>query len=196
MTKQRTIEGRGLIYDATRQAAASRIAFFTSLCGLNSGRLLCDYQVRSRKHSPDSTIQVSRSHDEGATWTSLALDLTTRIQGVPGSLSAPSIVEVERGRLLLFVVDRRGPCTMTLWQSPDDGLTWPEDERLVIHNHDERAKVAHGGAAIDFNQYWEDMGKWSFGHPALSQPDDRQVLCAFYAGTPDCMSIHWARIRI
>jgi hypothetical protein len=112
---------------------------------------------------------------------------------IPGQIAAP--LQLADGRLLAFVVDRRGPCTLTLWQSHDDGHTWPEQDRLIIHRHEERASVAPGGAPIDFNQYWEDMGKWSFGHPALLRLEDNQVLCAYYAGTPDCMSIHWARVK-
>lgn len=375
------LEDRGIIYDATRQSAAARIAFFTSLCRLRSGVWLCGFQVGPAKQAPQSTIGLCRSHDQGRTWTRQAWQFATRLDGVPGSLSTAEMVEIEPGRLLLlatwfdrsdptrplfnpatqgilrsrqllaistddgvswsawrdlptpelsgcattgpvvqwadgtlaytfesfkeyddprpachaawvmvsrdrgetfsrpllvahdpshhlfywdqrlcatpragefvalfwthdgaaqrdrhvhirrasvvdsaivgeeirettlpgqiaaplmladgrllaFIVDRRGPCTMTLWQSHDDGKSWPEQERLVIHTHDERAAVTPGGETIDFNQYWEDMGKWSFGHPALRPLDDGRVLCAYYAGTPDCMSIHWAAVRV
>ena len=40
------------------------------------------------------------------------------------------------------------------------------------------------------------MGKWSFGHPALRSLDDGRVLLAYYAGVPDRMSIHWARVAL
>ena len=113
---------------------------------------------------------------------------------LPGQIAAPLMLP--DGRLLAFVVDRRGPCTMKLWQSRDRGRSWPEQESLVIHTHDERAVVTPGGQTIDFNQYWEDMGKWSFGHPALRQLDETHVLCAYYAGKPECMSIHWARVTV
>ena len=49
---------------------------------------------------------------------------------------------------------------------------------------------------IDFKAYWEDMGKWSFGHPAIRKLTDGCLLLAYYAGTPDAMSIHWARVEI
>jgi len=111
-----------------------------------------------------------------------------------GQISAPLCLP--DGRWLAFVVDRGDPCTLTLWQTNDEGRTWPTGDRLVVYTHDERADVTRGGERIDFNQYWEDMGKWSFGHPALSQHGDKEVLCAFYAGTPQCMSIHWARVSL
>lgn len=381
-----TVEDRSVVYDPSQQPADARIAFFTNVCRLKSGSLICSFQVGTGKHSPDSKIQICRSNDEGKTWTALKWDLATEIGGVPGSMSAPVLVDVaadrlllfatwfdrrepERplfdpvtqgilrsklllaessdegttwsgwrvlptpglkgcagtggivrwsdgmiafpfesfkefddpqpghhaawmmisrdggttfsrplqiaqhpqhkvyywdqrlcaadqngefialfwthdlaiqcdlnvhlrrasvtasetgelritgeeirqttlpgqiaaplqltdGRLLAFVVDRRSPCTMTLWVSHDDGHTWPEEERLVLHTHQELAAVTPGGIAIDFNQYWEEMGKWSFGHPSLLQLDNSRVLCAWYAGTPNCMSIHCARVKV
>ena len=64
----------------------------------------------------------------------------------------------------------------------------------VVHVHEERARTTQGKEDIDFKQYWEDMGKWSFGHPALRPLGAGRVLLAYYAGTPDRMSIHWARV--
>lgn len=113
--------------------------------------------------------------------------------GIPGQISAP--LWLADGRLLAFVVDRGRSGTMTLWCSGDGGQTWPVGDTLVVHTHDERALVTPGHEKVDFNQYWEDMGKWSFGHPAIRPLVDGRVLLAWYAGTPDCMSIHWARVR-
>jgi len=111
---------------------------------------------------------------------------------ITGQICAP--VFCPDGRLLAFVVNRTQPGTMSLWCSPDGGVTWPEEERLIVHTHDERAALTQGPSHIDFNQYWEDMGRWSFGHPALRLLADGHLLLAWYAGTPECMSIHWARV--
>ena len=59
------LEERGVIYDATRQPAETRIAFFTSLCRLRSGVWLCGFQVGPAKQSPQSTIGLCRSNDQG-----------------------------------------------------------------------------------------------------------------------------------
>lgn len=111
-----------------------------------------------------------------------------------GQIAAP--LRWNDGRLLAFVVDRGRPGTMTLWCSHDQGQSWPAAERLVVYAHDEQAAITQGRENIDFKQYWEDMGKWSFGHPAIRSLDDDRVLLAWYAGTPDCMSLHAARVRI
>ena len=111
---------------------------------------------------------------------------------IPGQIAAPLVLP--DGRILAFVVDRDRPGTMTLWQSRDGGATWPAAERLVVHEQQERAALSQGKDNIDFAQYWEDMGKWSFGHPALRQLDNGHVLATWYAGQPGCLSVHWARI--
>ena len=67
---------------------------------------------------------------------------------------------------------------------------------LTVHIHDERAALSQGKDNIDFAAYWEDMAKWSFGHPAARALNDHEVLLAYYAGPPDHMSVHWARVAI
>jgi hypothetical protein len=373
------LEARGLVFDATAQPADRRVAFFTSLCPLESGSFLCAFQVGSGKHSPDSTLGLCRSGDGGATWEPIPARFETTLDGVPGSLSAPTVLEIEPGRLrlfatwfdrgdpdrplfdpltegilhsrllhavsddggetwspwqplatpqlsgcaltgpvvrwadglialafesfkefddpqpaqhgswlmlsrdagrrfgaplllaprhevyywdarlcpaerpgafvalywthdraaqrdlnvhlrrgqidgaavdeqpvvpttirgqiaaplwvdderlLAFVVDRHRPGTMKLWQSRDGGRSWPPPDCLTVHTHDERAALAQWSEQVDFAEYWEDMGKWSFGHPAICRLDRQRVLLAFYAGAPDVMSIHWARVNL
>lgn len=113
---------------------------------------------------------------------------------IPGQIGAPLLLE--DGRLLVFVVNRDRPGTMTLWVSRDAGLTWPEADKLVVHTHDEKAALTQQGADVDFNAYWDDMLKWSFGHPSIVDLKNGKVLCVFYAGVPGCLSIHWARVRV
>ena len=110
---------------------------------------------------------------------------------IPGQIAACCVAQ--DGRILAYVVDRGWPGTMTLWQSSDGGRNWPRDARLVVHTHDEQAAITQGRENIDFAAFWEDMGRWSFGHPAIRRLGDAWLL-AWYAGTPNRMSIHWARI--
>ena len=116
-----------------------------------------------------------------------------RATTISGQIAAP--LRLGDGRLLAFVVDRGRPGTMTLWCSPDNGENWPTLDRLVVYTHDERAAITQGRDHVDFKQYWEDMGKWTFGHPAIRLLADGRLLLAWYAGTPDCLSLHWARVR-
>lgn len=375
------IESRGLIYDASSKPEDERIAFFTSLCQLYSGKLLAGCQIGPGKHAPQNTLRLCRSLDQGRTWSEIPFEFDRFIEGRPGSLSTAEMVEASPGRLLLFctwfdrsdpnrplfdpvtegilrskqilavstddgetwsdwtiiptpgltgcaatgpavkwsdgtiafpfesfkefddpapakhaawlivsrdagrtfsnpllvarhpedrvyywdqridptdfpgefvalfwthdlvnqkdlnvhfrharlegsdivgehvretsipgqiaaplwlddgrilafAVDRDRPGTLTLWTSVDGGATWPSDLKLVIHQHDEQARLSQGRENIDFKQYWEDMGKWSFGHPAIRLLPDGKILLAYYAGTPDRMSTHWVRVGI
>jgi hypothetical protein len=114
--------------------------------------------------------------------------------GITGQIAAP--LWWDDRRLLAFVVDREAPATMSLWCSEDGGASWPKQHRLVVYRHEEQALLSQGTGNIDFKQYWEDMGRWSFGHPALCRLDASHVVVAWYAGTPSSMSIHWARVRV
>jgi len=375
------VEDRGTIYDAVHKPDAWRVAFFTGLCPLRSGAILCSFQVGPSKHAPTATIRLCRSRDGGSTWQELPAAFATSLDGVPGSLAAAELVETKGGRLLLFatwfdrsdparplfdpvtegilrsqqllaesadegdtwepwrilstpgltgcattgpvlhwpdgtlayafesfkeyddpsparhaawllisrdggrsfdppfrvarhpehhvyywdqrlcqtavdgefialfwthdreakrdrnvhvlrarisdrataselprettvpgqiaapvlledgrllafVVDRGRPGTLKLWQSHDGGATWPAGESLTVYVHDEQALLSQGRENIDFKKYWEDMGRWSFGHPAIRPLGGGRMLLAYYAGTPERMSIHWARLNV
>ena len=146
--------------------------------------------ARSGGHSAISTYICDTAVVDGDSVAAAPIRETT----IPGQIAAP--LRLDDGRLLAFVVDRGRPGTMTLWCSSDDGETWPTSDRLVVYTHDERAAITQGREHVDFKQYWEDMGKWSFGHPALRLLADGRLLLAWYAGSPDCMSLHWARVRV
>jgi len=113
---------------------------------------------------------------------------------IPGQISSPMLHA--DGRILGFVVDRDRPGTMKFWQSKDGGKTWPAADALTVHVHDERALVGDQKQQVDFAEYWEDMAKWSFGHPAAQWIDDNTALLTFYAGPPTALSIHWARVEL
>lgn len=142
------------------------------------------------KREQDLTVHIRR--------TSVADDDLERTPitatGIPGQIAAPLVLP--DGRLLAFVVDRGDPSTMTLWQSPDGARSWNRKDALVVYTHDESACLSQTTTDVDFNQYWEDMGKWTFGHPAICPLDEDSVLLVYYAGTPERLSVHWARVNV
>ena len=150
------------------------------------GEFIALFWTHDRKQKRDLSVHIRRGRI-----TDPGIELTPIQQTpIPGQIAAPLLLE--DGRLLAFVVDRDRPGTMKLWASPDGGATWPADDCLLVHAHEERAALSQGRDNIDFKQYWEDMGKWSFGHPAIRPLGGDRVLLAWYAGTPEAMSIHWA----
>ncbi|MBX3437850.1 MAG: exo-alpha-sialidase [Planctomycetaceae bacterium] len=121
-------------------------------------------------------------------------DEPIRDTGIPGQIAAPCLLD--DGRIMALVVDRRGPMTMTLWQSTDGGVTWPAAKALRVYEHNEQAMLTQGTDDVDYAAYWEDMARWSFGHPAIRPLDNGRVLLAFYAGVPHCLSVHWVRVDV
>lgn len=161
------------------------------LCvGRRSGAFIALFWTHDLRQHKDLTV-----HQKISTVAALTPANARTVSGtpIPGQIAAPFLLD--DGRLLAFVVDRDRPGTLTLWHSPDSGTTWPLDRKLVVHTHDEQAVLSQGKDNIDFTGYWEDMSKWSFGHPAIRSLPDGRVLLAYYAGSPACMSVHWARIR-
>lgn len=161
------------------------------LCaGAEPGDLVGMFWTHDLEHKQDLSVHLRRLTVGANDCRRGPITATT----IPGQIAAPLVLD--DGRLLAFVVDRGRPGTMTLWQSRDGGMTWPEEDALVVYRHDEQALLSQSKRNIDFKQYWEDMGKWSFGHPAIRRLSDGRLLVAFYAGTPECLSIHWARVAL
>ena len=160
------------------------------LCAGGPGEYLGLFWTHDRAEKRDRRVHFVRGnvHDAGS---QRRLPIETSI---PGQIAAPLLLD--DGRLLAFVVDRQQPGTLRLWVSSDDGQTWPAHNVLTVHEHDEQARLSQGPENIDFAQYWEDMAKWSFGHPAIRSYDGRRVLTTYYAGTPGCLSIHAAIVRV
>ena len=125
------IEARGLILDAAQQPPQGRISFFTSLCVLRSGTILCGCQNGPGKHAPTCTARISRSTDGGRTWELLPTRFETQIGGQPGSLSGGEMVEVAPGRLLLFTTwfDRSDPAR-PLFDPVTEGILDRKSTRL------------------------------------------------------------------
>jgi hypothetical protein len=109
-----------------------------------------------------------------------------------GQIAAPLLLE--DGRLLAYVVERSCPGTLTLWSSNDQGVSWLEN--LVIYRHEKSSTGTPMTLSNDYAQYWEEMGKWSFGHPTILALGKQKVLLAYYAGEPNRTSIHWTRVNI
>ncbi|MDB6094853.1 MAG: exo-alpha-sialidase [Verrucomicrobia bacterium] len=111
-----------------------------------------------------------------------------RATRITGQITTPLLLP--DGRLLALTVHRQDPACLRLFCSPDRGDTWPSE--LVVYEHNEKAVLTQGSTGVDYRLYWADMFRWSFGHPAMVQLNEQDVLIAYYAGAPNCMSIHWA----
>ncbi|MFN0195129.1 MAG: sialidase family protein [Planctomycetaceae bacterium] len=161
------------------------------LCtGQNAGDYFAFFWTHNLELQQDLTVHFRKGNINDASRPHEHIHATP----ISGQISSPLLLD--DGRLLVFVVDRQRPRTMSLWSSSDEGQTWPEANRLVVHNHDEQARISQGEQNVDFNEYWDDMAKWTFGHPAIRNLGDGRVLVVWYAGSPGKLGIHWARIKV
>lgn len=176
----------------TAQDPAWRVYFWDQRLapGERPGEFFGLFWTHDRADRRDRTVhrlEASwREHPDGAP--TLPVDT-----GMPGQIAAP--LRIDSRRILALIVDRQRPATIKLWQSTDGGVSWPAAQALTVYEHDERAALTQGRENVDYAQFWEDMGKWSFGHPAVCRLPGRRALVAWYAGAPDAMSLHAAQVE-
>jgi hypothetical protein len=157
-------------------------------CDRRPGEFIGMFWTHDAQLKKDLTVKACRGRVLDGQEARIAIWQTS----IPGQIAAPLLLP--SGRWLALVVDRRPPAAITLWVSSDDGRMWPDYQKLIIHQHNERAAVTQGTENVNLSDLWEDFRKWSFGHPAIRSINDNSVLLSYYAGTPDRMSIHWARV--
>lgn len=171
--------------------ASGRLCFWDQrLCGIPQQEgYLGLFWTHDRVKKEDLNVHVLQKALDGAP------QKNPESTSIPGQIAAPLLLD--DGRLVAFVVDRQGKeATMRIWVSEDLGATWPPEYVMDVYNHLETASLTQGSKDIDFAQYWEDMGMWSFGHPTLLSLDGGVLLTAYYSGTPEHLGIRWAKVSI
>ena len=93
------------------------------------------------------------------------------------------------GRLVLPYVDRFDTGRILARMAPRTDGEFGEPD--VLHRQTSLSKSA--SAADDI---LTQMSLWSYGLPWAEVLPDKDVLVVWYAGTPDRMDIHWARITV
>ena len=142
----------------------------------------------NRKTEKDIDIHISWGDSDTFAWEE---PVST---GIRGQITAP--IPVEDGRLFAFYVHRHPPGSMRLICSEDRGKTWNHEEELVIYES-RTGKERGGDGESDYARYWDDMGTWSFGHPAGIVLDEKRLLLVYYAGEHHTrLSVRWAVVAV
>ena len=92
-------------------------------------------------------------------------------------------------------VHRNDPPSLRAVLSDDFGKTWTAADELVFYESGAGVEAGRGGTR-DLRQMWEDMGRWTFGHPACRQLPSGEIMVAYYAGDSSAMGIHWVKITL
>jgi Neuraminidase (sialidase) len=127
-------------------------------------------------------IHARKSRDGGKTWGDL---WDTGIYGQPGQP-----VDIGDGRIATIEIDRSVRPIITMRTSHDTGRTY--DDALVIYDSDQKKQDSR---SISMNEAWNEMAKFSVGHPNLLRLGENEILAYYYAGHhTDNTNIEFVRI--
>lgn len=149
------------------------------------GRLIAMIWTHDRHTEHDLEMHVTQGSPDGRSWEP---PVST---GVAGQIAAPLVLP--DGRVFAAYVHRHDPPSLRGILSDDFGKSWTAAEELVLYN-------SHAGAESgmdtqrNLEEIWEDMARWTFGHPACRRLPDGKIMVAHYAGDRTSLGIHWIKI--
>ncbi|HOZ49127.1 MAG TPA: sialidase family protein [Candidatus Hydrogenedentes bacterium] len=152
-----------------------------------SGRLVALFWTHDPHAGLDRDIHIAWSDPDGRNW---SLPAPT---GIAGQIAAP--LPMGGDDLLCLYVHRHDPPSIRAVLSHNLGRTWDINGELTVYQSGAGVEAGTTGPRHDAD-YWNDMYRWTFGHAKGLVLKDGSVLCAFYGGAPDALSIHWARLRV
>ena len=153
-----------------------------------SERLVAMFWTYDINAEADIEMHMAWGDAKSLTWS------TPRSMGVKGQIAMP--IPLADGRLLAFYVHRHTPGSLRLMVSSDQGVTWDRETELVVYTS--AATPERGiGDQTTYDEFWDAMGTWSFGHPSAAVLADGTLLLVFYAGPNESsLSVHWVRVAL
>jgi hypothetical protein len=125
-------------------------------------------------------IRRRLSRDRGRTWTEDELDFADQ----------PSHPAVLRdGRTVLAWVDRYGSRSIRARIAPALDGRFDAESEVAIYEHPHPA-----AGTRDTSGMLADMGLWTFGLPYAEALPSGAAIVVYYAGSPGCMDVRWARL--
>lgn len=179
----------GRTWDERRIVAADpdeRIFFWDQRMAVHpeSGELVAMFWTHDRQQGIDIENHIcwSPSVDHGWSW--------PESTGWSGQHCQP--IALGGNRLAAVHTERTSPGGIVVRISDDFGLTWLEDRQLHIHEPPARpAKLDQS-----FEEFWQSMMTWPFGHPRAVVTPEGDLLIAWYAGADDIIGMNWARVTV
>jgi len=96
-------------------------------------------------------------------------------------------------RLLAVHVTRDHRAGIVARLSDDFGRTWNPAATVQVYSREADSRSV---AESTFEEFWQEMMTWQFGHPRAVLTPERDVLIVWYAGDDSATSVHWARLSI
>jgi hypothetical protein len=152
---------------------------------LPDGRLFDAFWTYDRESAAYLNIHTRFSSDRGRTWSPLH---DTGVPGQPGPVFA-----LEDGELVMPVVDRTGAPKVTVRRSEDNGVTWPDEDVVVVYD---AAGPTQTEDKHSMQDAWAEMYAFSVGLPSVAPLPGGGGLLVYYAGPETNQTgIHWAKIE-
>ena len=152
---------------------------------MDDGRLLNLFWTFDREKSEYLTIHASESLNNGRAWSPL---WDTGLPGQPGS---PAYIG--GGRTAVIYIDRSGPPRIIVKVSIDGGRTFLPEELTVYDSMLNKQEVKKS----TMNDAWDEMSKFSVGHPNLVMLPSGVLYAYYYAGPhTDRTDICWVKIAV
>ena len=134
----------------------------------------------------DVPIHINYGSADGLEWT---YPVST---GIEGQIASPLALGDEK--LVMTYIHRHDPPSLKVVMSNDFGKTWETDKELEIYRCG--GKQSGIGESRNQSEYWDDMFRWTFGHPCSVRLSNNTVLIAFYAGDKNRLNIHWVKVKL
>jgi hypothetical protein len=138
----------------------------------NTGKLLAAFWTHDTTQGRDTTISLAWGEPDGSQWSEPS---RTNVEG-----QVVSPIFLEDGRLMLVYVHRHDPPSIRAIISDDLGKTWNFVDEIIIHDNCNQNQQGMDKSRTNA-EYWNDMTRWTFGHPKVIQRADRQFLVVYYA---------------
>ena len=151
------------------------------------GRLVVMFWTHDVVAGRDIDVHIAWGTSDGRSWTE------PTATGVAGQHTQP--ISLGGDRLVAVYSHRGDPPGIRAILSDDFGRTWDRSTDLEVYASDAGAEPGSHDARAQ-RDYWNDMGKWQFGHPRGARLPSGDVLVVFYAGHGLARSGRWARLAI
>jgi sialidase-1 len=152
-----------------------------------SGEIISLFWTHDRHAGQDVNIHIAWGSPDGRRWS------YPQDTGLAGQHPTP--LALPGGRALMFYEHRHDPPSLRAVLSADSGKSWDWASELTLY--ESRAGVESGvGSQRTLDESFDDMLRYTFGHPWPSRLADGSVFVAFYAGDAGSMSLHWVRLAI
>ncbi len=152
-----------------------------------TGQLVGMFWTHDRRVEQDTENHIAWGTPDGLDWTS------PRPTGWRGQHCEP--IAVGGDRLVALYVHRHDPPSLRAVLSEDFGQAWQTGTEIVFYDSAIGTEPGAAGTRV-FEEFWQDMMAWRFGHPRGVLLPDGSLFVAYYAGDERATSMRWSHIEL